>query len=352
MRHRQKELMTIPYRIRRGLQRFLIALGVLALLAMMVLLAWLLWLSRYVIYTESGARLDFGLSPSLSEGVAAQPPSTGETVHISYGNTDDLLAMSKELKQVKGITITSDMLIQNLSAVQEAAQELPTGTAVLFDVKNVRGEFFYASTIGPAPSNVDTAAITELIQTLQSRGCYLIARFPAFRDFYFIMEDQTSRVPYGLPKADGNGSLWPDKSISNALHYWLNPASTGALSYVVQIITELRALGFDEVLLSDFRFPNTTGIRFEGDKAATLNQAAQTLVQACATDTFAVSFSGSQIALPQGRCRLYLENTPAAELSALVSQLNLEKSNVQLVFLTDSMDTRYDDYGVLRPLLA
>lgn len=351
MCYRQKELMTIPYRARRGLQRFLIALGVLSLLAVVLLMAWLLWLSRYVIYTESGAILDFGLSPSLSEGIVAQPPSTDETVHISYGNTDDLLALSKELLQLKGVTITADMLTQNLSAVQAAAQELPAGTAVLFDVKNVRGEFFYSSNLGPTPGKVDTVGVTRLIQTLKTRGCYLIARFPAFRDYYFIMEDQTTRVPYGLPKAGGSGSLWPDKSISNALHYWLSPASTGALNYVVQIITELRALGFDEVLLSDFRFPNTKDIRFEGDKAATLNQAAQTLVQACATDTFAVSFSGSQIVLPQGRCRLYLENVPAAEISALVSQLAPEKPDAQLVFLTDSMDTRYDSYGVLRPLL-
>ena len=235
--------------------------------------------------------------------------------------------------------------------MQEAASQLSAGASVLFDVKNVRGEFYYQSLLGPAPSKVDTVGITQLLRTLKEKGCYLIARFPAFRDFYFIMEDQTTRVPYGLPKAGGNGSLWPDKSIPNAQHYWLNPASAGALNYVVQIVTELRTLGFDEVVFSDFRFPNTDGIRFEGDKTETLNQAAQTLVQACATDTFAVSFANNSIALPQGRCRLYMENVPAADIPALVAQLTLENPNAQLVFLTDLMDTRYNDYSVLRPLV-
>ena len=344
--------MTIPYRIRRGLQRFFVAISVLALFAVVLLAAWMLWLSRYVIYTEDGAKLDFDLSPNLSQGELAKPPATEETVHISYGNTDDLINLNnKELQKLNGFTVSAEMLTQNLPGVQEAASQLPAGTAVLFDVKNVRGEFYYQSLLGPAPKNVDTAGITQLLRTLKENGCYLIARFPAFRDFYFIMEDQTTRVPYGLPKAGGNGSLWPDKSIPNAQHYWLNPGSAGALNYVVQIVTELRTLGFDEVVFSDFRFPNTDGIRFNGDKAETLNQAAQTLVQACATDTFGVSFVGSHISLPQGRCRLYLENVPAADIPTLVAQLTLENPNAKLVFLTDLMDTRYDDYGVLRPLV-
>ena len=223
--------MTIPYRIRRGLQRFFVAISVLALFAVVLLAAWMLWLSRYVIYTEDGAKLDFGLTPNLSQGELAQPPSTEETIHISYGNTDELINLNnKELQKLAGFTISAEMLT-DLPAVQAAAAQLPTGTAVLFDVKNVRGEFYYQSLLGPAPKNVDTAGITQLLSTLKQKGCYLIARFPAFRDFYFIMEDQTSRVPYGLPKAGGNGSLWPDKSIPNAQHYWLNPASAGALNY-------------------------------------------------------------------------------------------------------------------------
>lgn len=350
MCHRQKYKMSIPYRVRRGLQRALITLSVLALLALFLLAAWLLWLSRYVIYTEDGARLDFNLSPQLSEGMLAVPPSTEASVHISYGDSNELITSNQVLQQLSGYTISAEMLTENLSAVQAAVLQLPAGTPVLLDVKNVRGEFYYDSLLGPAPAKVNIPEIAQIIQSLKSNGCYLIARFPAFRDYHFIMEDQTTRVPYGLPKAGGNGSLWPDKSIPNAQHYWLNPASTGALNYVVQIVTELRNLGFHEVVFSDFRFPNTDKIRFDGDKAATLNEAAQTLMQACTTDTFAVSFAGSTIALPQGRCRLYFENTPAADIPNLAAQLALENPNAQLVFLTDLMDTRYDAYSVLRPL--
>ena len=350
MRHRQENcFMTIPYRVRRGLQRFFVTAGVLALLAVVALAAWMLWLSRYVIYTDEGAKLDFGLSFEHNEGEIAQPPSTRPSVPISYGNTDELINVDKELAQIAGYTITTDMLTGQLPSVQAALAELPAGSVVLLDVKNLRGEFYYTSALGKNPKNTDVEAITELIRDLKSKGCYLIARFPAFRDYWYFIDDQAGHVPHGLSKANGR-ALWEDRSVKNNVHYWFNPSSTGTLNFLVQIITELNLLGFDEVLLSDFRFPNTEDLEYTGDKTEALNQAAKTLAQACATDTFAVSFVSNQISLPEGRCRLYFENVAATDIPQLAASLNLPNPSVQLVFLTDLTDTRYDKYGVLRPL--
>lgn len=353
MCHRQKtSLMTIPYRIRRGLQRFCIILGVLALVSIAALGAWMLWLNRYVIYTDEGVKLDFTLSFDHCQGVIAQPPAAGNDVSISYGNTDELSGLpSGALKQMEGWAVTADMLTaKNLPATKTALEALPSGSTVLLDIRNVRGEFYYASSLGRAPNGVNAADVTGLIRSLQDKGCYLIARFPAFRDRWYFLADEAGRVPYGLPLKGGNGSLWEDVSIENLSHYWFNPASTGTLNYLVQIVTELRNLGFDEVVFSDFRFPNTEKIKFSGDKTEALNEAAKTLVQACATDSFAVSFASSQITLPEGRCRLYMENVAAADIPELVSSLTLTDPTAQVVFLTDLLDTRYTAYSVLRPL--
>lgn len=351
MRHRQENcFMNIPYRVRRGLQRFFITAGVVALLAIVALAAWMLWLGRYVIYTDEGAKLDFGLSYEHADGQIAQPPSARPSVPISYGNTDELLnTPTTELTQIAGYTVTTDMLANQLPEVQTALAELPAGSVVLLDVKNIRGEFYYSSALGRISTKVDTEAIPQLIRDLKAKGCYLIARLPAFRDFWYFIDDQRAHVPHGLSKTDGS-ALWEDKSVKNNLHYWFNPTSTGTLNFLVQIITELSVLGFDEVLLSDFRFPNTENIEFSGDRVAALNQAANTLAQACATETFTLSFVSSQITLPEGRCRLYYENVAATDIPQLVSALNLENPTAQLVFLTDLMDTRYDQYSVLRPL--
>lgn len=353
MRHRQKiSLMTIPYRVRRGLQRFFITAGVLALICIAAFGAWMLWLSRYVVYTDDGAKLDFFLTFDHAEGEIARPPEGGNNVSISYGNTDDLDNLPSEtLNKLEGCTVTTDMLTSDHFAATKAALEaLPEGSVVMLDIRNVRGEFYYTSSLGRAAGKVNTAAVDDLIRDLQDKNCYLIARFPAFRDRWYFLEDETGRVPYGLPVAGGNGSLWEDVSIKNLSHYWFNPASTGTLNYLVQIVTEVKNLGFDEVVFSDFRFPNTEKIKFSGDKSEALNSAAETLVQACATDSFAVSFSGSQITLPSSRCRLYLEDVSAADIPDLVASLNLETPETQLVFLTDLLDTRFTAYGVLRPL--
>lgn len=353
MCHRQEiRLMTIPYRIRRALQRFCIALGVLAIVGLAAFAAWMLWLNRYIIYTDEGAKLDFDLSPELPQGQLAQPPAAGNDVSISYGDPDELTGLPADaLQQLEGWVVTADMLTAKaLPATKAALEELSANSTVLLDVRNVRGEFYYTSSLGRAPDGVDPEAVTELLRTLQSKDCYLIARFPAFRDRWYFLADEAGRVPYGLPLKGGNGSLWEDTSIKGLSHYWFNPASTGTLNYLVQIVTELRNLGFDEVVFSDFRFPNTEKIKFSGDKTEALNEAAKTLVQACATDSFAVSFISSQITLPQGRCRLYMENVAAADIPALVASLNLADPVAQLVFFTDLLDTRYTAYSVLRPL--
>ena len=353
MRHRQKiSLMTIPYRVRRGLQRFFITAAVLALVFIAAFGAWMLWLSRYVVYTDDGAKLDFSLTFDHAEGEIARPPEGENNVSISYGNTDDLDNLPSEtLSKLEGCTVSMNMLTtENFAATKAALDALPEGATVLLDIRNVRGEFCYTSSLGRAAGKVDTAAVDGLIRDLQSKNCYLIARVPAFRDRWYFLEDEMGRVPYGLPVAGGNGSLWEDVSIQGLSHYWFNPASTGTLNYLVQIVNEVKDLGFDEVLFDDFRFPNTEKIKFEGDKLEALNSAAETLMQACATDSFVVSFASSQITLPGSRCRLYLEDVAAADIPGLVASLNLETAETQLVFLTDLLDTRFTAYGVLRPL--
>ena len=337
-----------PYRTRRFLRRFFIGLGALTLAAAALLVCWMLWLGRYVVYTEDGVKLDFSLNPQFPQGVAPEKPGPAPTVDIHYneGNGQN----QAELASFRGYYVTAQDLIEDFDTTADWLRALPYGSTVALQVKDVEGYFYYSSSSGRQKDDVNISKMDQLIQELKTRGHYLIARLPAFQDRYFFLDNERERVPYGLAQDGGNGSLWPDKSIPNAQHYWLNPASTGALNYVVQIVTELRNLGFHEVVFSDFRFPNTDKIRFDGDKAATLNEAAQTLMQACTTDTFAVSFAGSTIALPQGRCRLYFENTPAADIPNLAAQLALENPNAQLVFLTDLMDTRYDAYSVLRPL--
>ena len=144
------------------------------------------------------------------------------------------------------------------------------------------------------------------------------------------------------------GYLWMDDNGC----YWLNPAREAIKNYLIDIATELKMLGFDEVVFEDFYFPKTQNIVFEGDKTATLESTAQTIVNACATETFAVSFvSDGTWTAPEGRTRVYREDiSDAIKLMELTKDLTMEDPEARLVLITNNLDTRFDVYGILRPI--
>ena len=183
----------------------------------------------------------------------------------------------------------------------------------------------------------------ELIRQLDSKGMYLIARLPALRDYSFGLSSTSN----GLFVSSG-AYLWADDDYC----YWLDPTKEGTVTYLVQIVTELKNLGFDEVVFDEFRFPDTDDLKFSGDRAQALNTTAQTLVTTCATGSFAVSFVGEEegFTIPSGRCRLYVENATAAQAAGIAASSGLADPSIYLVFLTEFHDTRFDAYSVLRPL--
>lgn len=338
--------MNLSYRTRRRLRRLGITLLVTALIALVAWFCWVVWVGRYIVYTPDGARLDFSIDPQLPTGEAAEPPAAGETVPIYYDEQEEEEPLPNyDQTAISGYYVDFDELCQDVSAVKDRLQQLPAGTAVLLDVKNTKGYFHYSTSVGETTSgDVDTAAMDELIAWLAGSELYAIARLPAFRDWEFGLNN----VPCGLPKKEGNGSLWMDDTNC----YWLDPTSDGTLNYLTRITTELRGLGFDEVVFDDFRFPNTEKIEFEGDKTQAIADAAAMLVDACATDRFCVSFYSADpaFALPAGRARLYLEDVVAADVHSVIAQTVTKDPAIHVLFLTTVNDTRFDEYSVLRPL--
>lgn len=334
----------IPYRVRSALRNVFVTLLVLLLIAAGILLCWLLWLNRYVLYTRDGALLDFDLSMEFPQGQLAEPPAPGETIDIYYNEGANVITPeSTELTQLAGVYVSGTMLAENFDAVETALKSVPAGTPVLLDVKNIRGEFYYTTNLGQGATSVDTARMDDLISYLQQTDHYLIARVPALRDFWFGLNN----VDNGIFNPN-RWSLWMDADRC----YWLNPLADGTLTYLIQIATELRLMGFDEVVFTDFAIPDTQNIYFPDDRVAAINDTAAKLVNVCSTDSFAVSFSNSAdtFVLPEGRSRLYLENVAAAQAAGIAQRTGIADPEIRLVFLTDLMDTRFDSYGAMRPV--
>ncbi len=334
----------IPYRIRQLIMRSFLTVLVLLTVIALVIGVWFLWLERFVVYTENGIRFDFQLQ-DIPEGQFVSPPSTQPTIPILYADDEEQEELvSYELKQMIGYYIDKTAL-EDIDTVRQQLSQLPAGTPVMMDVKNIYGSFFYSSKVcAQRDSSYDAAQIDGLIAYMKELELYPIARLPALRDYYYGLNN----VPNGLPEAGGGGWLWHDEFYC----YWLDPTKEGTLSYLIDIITELKSLGFREVVLNDFRFPDTSKIIFNGDKTEAIANAAKLLVTSCATDKFALSFESQDAAfpLPEGRSRLYLTGISAAQVGSIAQQVPVTDPTVNLVFLTEVHDTRFDTYSVLRPL--
>lgn len=336
--------MNLSYRARRNLRFVLIGALIFLLIAIVLWMVWIIWLDRYVVYTRDGAQLNFDRPLGVFSGEAAEPPQLSETIAIYYNEGDNEINLNNELTTIHGYYADTAALRKSVDTVRQQIEQLPRGTPIMLDMKNTAGQFHYSTTVGSQTSSrIDIAAMDSLLEYLRSSNHYTIARIPAFRDYDFGLNN----VPYGLSLPSGIG-LWMDDTGC----YWLNPESDGTLNYLIQIINELKGLGFDEVVFTDFCFPDTQKIKFDGDRTAAINKAAENLAIICSSGSFCVSFVSNdpQFKLPDRRCRLYRTGVAAADARYAAEASGVADTAINLVFLTETNDTRFDDYCVLRPL--
>lgn len=340
--------MNISYRTRRRLQRIGAAILVVLILAILGWLCWIVWLERYVIYTREGASIDFSLE-KLSPGTVALPPTYENSVEIYYNEGSNTMDTSQDLTQFKGYYIDRETLSTDLAYCREKLGSLESGTAIMVDMKNIDGTFNYPSGLmdASASGSVDTAAVRSFISDLNAGKFYTIARLPAFRDYLYGLNHTSA----GLSHASwGVGYLWKDEDGC----YWLDPTSPEALNWIISVIEEVKGMGFNEIVLDDFRIPNTDKIIFNKDKNEALLNAMATILERCGSDGFIISFTVSDpsFALPDGRTRLYLKDISAEQVGAKAAQVTITDPVNRLVFVAETNDTRYDAYSVLRPIAS
>ena len=336
--------MSIPYRTQQNLKRLAGTLLILLVVALIFSAIWFVWLQRYVVYTrEDGAVLNFDVPEKLAQGVTAMEPEAAEQIEIYYNEGEDKLEMSSDLTKLKGYYVTGSTLAKDPDGVWEQIQALPEGTPVMLELKNVYGMFYYTTATGrPTSDEADVRGVDNLLRKLKDSNYYTIARIPALRDRAYGLEDPNE----GL--AVSAGYLWMDGDGC----YWLDPTRDKIQSYLIDIATELRILGFDEVVFDEFRFPNTSDIVFSADKKATLESVGQTLVNVCSTEKFAVSFiNNGDWQEPEGRSRIYRQDvSDTIKLMEFNNSVAADADLARIVLLTNNLDESFEEYSVLRPI--
>ena len=337
--------MNIPYRTRRVLNRVGTVALILLLIFFITWLCWVVWLQRYVVYTDDGATVDFDLSANEITGEVAVEPKAEANITIYYNEGANAINVTHEMEQIIGYYIDSTMLQQDMDGVLTRIEKLDSSNAIMVDMKGPYGSFFYSSKLADATISASTniSEMDALVSRLKSKGFYTIAKISAFRDREFGNKKVTPGL-YMLSRA----GLWMD---SGGM-YWLDPTNSSVTSWITSVVLELRDMGFDEVLLYNFCFPDSEQYIFNGDKAAALQSAASTLMSSCSASNFVLSFcvDDPTFTLPEGRSRLYLEGISAAGIGQAASKVTMENPQIGLVFIADTGDTRYNEYSVLRSL--
>lgn len=339
----------LSYHTKLRLKKIALVFLVILLVLFTAWICWVVWLQRFVVYTRDGVVFDFNRSTvHLGVQTPPEPTATAVTVPVEIifdDNPGD--AVTGGLKPLFGYSVDTAVLLEDFSTLRASLERLEPGTAVLLDVKSKFGNFYYSTNLAHAPrsDSIDAAAMDELIAWLCQSELYVIARVPAFRDSAFAQANQSAGV------ALASGALWTDADQC----YWLDPANDTVLTNLSQICRELRDLGFDEVVFSDFRFPDSGSIVYSAtaSKEQIIQQAAQKLVTAFSGSDFTVSFytENPAFSLPTGQSRLYLTGVAAQQADSVAEKAAVTDPKAQIVFLTESRDTRFDEYSVLRPIV-
>lgn len=172
-----------------------------------------------------------------------------KTISVRIVDTNNPALPGRVPEKVKGIYISGPMA-GSTGLFQEILDDLE-GTeinTVVIDFKNDEGRITceldnpMIEEIGACKNYVSD--FETLIKTLKDRGLYVIARVVAFRDPYLAEQ----KPEWSLHTADG--SLYRDRQGMA----WVDPYCEDVWEYLIEVCTEAKNVGFDEVQFDYIRF--------------------------------------------------------------------------------------------------
>ena len=332
------------YRNKLRLKKLLRLLLILMASLLAVSLVLLVYVEPYVVYDRDGVHLDFpDKDAPVAPTVTQKPRPVISNPQILY--SEDPIA-EKTIAETGGYYITAKMLKepQNVLSAVKAIEE---PCAVFLELKSIYGNFYYSTGIAGAPTaSVDIATVDEIIRYLRENHFYMIGVVPAFCDSAFALENTAC----GLPLR--SGALWMDSSNC----YWLDPADDLVKGYLMEIARELSSLGFDEVAFDRFLFPESDKIVYSSEltKTEILQKTIGELNAFSQGSSIKISFVTEDTAFPaqEAKGRLYFPNVDGSKVELYARSFEGATEIIELVFLANSRDIRFEGRAQLRPLLS
>lgn len=232
---------------RKKRQNKLLVISIVLLVFIVISVA-LLILGDHITYSADGFHFTWGDLPNQNDKPVDIPDDTDSDpdddpdyiVGDGESQTPNFVLAAGQI----GSTLTTPSLFLGLDSTLPAPLN---GYAVW--VKDAAGNRYLSSAIdnynpnglwASAPSLPGKVSALNVIE-----GLHTLAVLNAFRDPILPYK------AYGAAGIDAGTDFWLDSTGSS----WLDPATAGGNIIVVEMVKRCKAAGFDEILLTDFRYP-------------------------------------------------------------------------------------------------
>lgn len=219
----------------------------------------------FVGYSAAGPLIELisgGTETEIEGWTPTPPPDASEDINISTDGsgeiTEQTTTTQEEISDEAGAYIMTENDISSQSNLKAAIDNAKKSgyKQVLVPMKNNSGNLLYMSNISYVK---DTELVTGTLQAgqiasqIKGNGLIPKAVIPALMD-----NNAPAYVDNaGYRFADGS-YLWLDAAAANGGKRWLDPFLEGTKKYIADLSRELKNAGFEEVILSQLRFPSFT----------------------------------------------------------------------------------------------
>lgn len=191
----------------------------------------------------------------------------------------------------------------------------------------------------------------------KEEGLVPVAALTAFRDPAGARADHALAIRY-----QGQEYLWLDNKASAGGNPWLNPYAAETVQYIGDLIAEVHAAGFDQVLLENVQFPSSTSAKQDygttngvdragqltADIAAWQARFGDTVTLWCGYSLAEVTGSSSQLGAPAAQLgvkNLLVKVPSSSTLDAAAREemtLSLTEAGVEHVVIRDDAASYFE----------
>lgn len=246
---------SVFYKGRRKKKNYAIIPFVILLLLFSVTLVLFYGMQKYAVISDTGVSIEL---PILTKGQTVVN-SEGEEVRVfetveatlqfdapDYSHVEP--TAGSRLSQVRAIFVPAANLSND--KLDEYVARLNTGNALVLEMKPRSGICMWSSqspialNYGLVQDTETARNMPEIIAGIKARKVYLAAQISCCLDELFASRSTTVtlRTETGMNYSDSYG-------------LWLDPYNMNLRSYISDLVGELFALGFDEVVLADVMHP-------------------------------------------------------------------------------------------------